>query len=155
MPVDVRRGWQARYFTSATSSSELTETNKHRQDAQDPDWRTRNAGTPTLWMEDGGQIIFVDPPATAPTSGYPRVELYNNGRHVLNADSELPGQVSSIEAWSWYIKWQYAENRGVEGAERMRQLHKMALRELAQDIQSINARDDVEVHSWVPAVVNL
>lgn len=154
-PPKVKRGWQARYWTSSSSSFPLKPTNIHRLDNDYEDWRIATAGTPSEWYESGGNIGLYPKPSTNPSSGYPKVEIYNTGFEELDADSELPEQVDDPSPWSSYIKYRYLSNReGPDAAIGFMKLHRMSLKELADDIDSLT-RDKREVHAYVPSVTNL
>lgn len=155
LPVKVKRGWQARYWSSATSSTRLEPTNIHRLDSLNEEWRTADAGMPTEWYESGGSIGLYPKPSTNPSSGYPKVEIYNTGFEELAADDSLPEQVDDPTAWSCYVKYRYATSRDEAAALGFMKLHRMALKELSDDIDALNPRDKKEIHPYVPSVVNL
>jgi len=152
---NVRRIWDARYFTSATVSTGLTKTNKHKLDREYPGWRTASSGTPAYWFEDGGFIGLYPKPNTAPTAGYPKVILYTFERQALVAGSSLPAQVSSPDAWLYGTLYRYAEMRDPERAEEFFVKYKRARKELIDDIKAINARDPARATVLVPGVTNI
>ena len=152
---NVRRAWDARYFTSATESTGLIRTNKHKLDHMFEGWRTADPGTPSHWFEDGGYIGLYQKPDTAPTAGYPKVVLYTFERQALTTGSSLPSQVASPWAWVYGALWQYAEMRDEEKADGFFKKYQRARRELIADIKAINARDFASVRGNVPRVRNL
>lgn len=158
-PAGVRRGWQARYWSDADTSYELTATNIHRLDNLNGDWRVEDPSQPNEWYFSGGNIGLYPKPSSDPSSGYPKVELYCTGFEELDEYGMLPDFVDDMSAWEYYIKWKYLNDRDDgKRSQKIRDyysLHRTALRELAIDVAAIVPRDYMEVHSAVPQVVNI
>jgi hypothetical protein len=155
LSANVRRVWDAYYFTSATESFQLKRTNKHKLDKENEGWRQADAGTPSQWYEDGGYVGLHAKPDTAPTAGYPKVVLYTFERQTLTTGSSLPGQVASVDAWLYGCLFKYADSRDKANSEFYEQKYLRARRELIADIKAINARDFAQAQAYVPAVTNL
>lgn len=106
----------AEYLTSATDRRSLVATDIDYLNSEEPNWRRRNAGTPTrfyMYRDADENVIGLDPkPGTTTASGYPIVRLHQTRVETLTSLSSLPKSILTKDVYVYGAQLRFAmDNR--------------------------------------------
>jgi hypothetical protein len=158
LPNNVARIWDCIHYDAQASYTPLLQTDESRLYYEDygPGWEAVTASKPSKFYERGGNIGFWPPPAFTTNGSYPCATLYYTQINNLGLSDSLPGTISSIYPWVYFMCAKQAATSDKPGwqanVQSYEQLFEKEMNKLRRWIHGRTPRDKQRIVARVPRI---